>query len=122
MDIERTGFPTRNGRDTVGRFYPVFKPWGKTYRLPMPSGSEVHIAYIKKGGKSSFHLHENMVNVFFIVSGRLLVKLEYGDEVILGPEDVLPIETFNKHSFEALEDTVLVESYGQVDIHRIKVN
>lgn len=122
MDIERTDVSACNGRDTVGGFYPIFKPWGKTYRIPMPSGSEVHIAYIKKGGRSSYHLHEDMVNVFFIVSGRLLVNLEYGGEVILGPEDMLPIETSNKHYFEALEDTILVEAYGQVDIHRIKVS
>lgn len=105
----------------MNKLFPIQKPWGVTTRLPTPSGAEVHIATIYKGGKSSLHCHEKMVNTFYVIRGKLRVKQELGNEVILGPSDCVTIETGNFHQFEALEDTILVECYGQVDISRSKI-
>lgn len=106
----------------MGEFHPISKPWGYTFRLPMPSGAEVHIAYMKKGGESSFHCHENMVNIFFVVEGEVMIQQEVGPDIILRKKDVLAVETNNHHSFRALTDCIVVEAYGQVDIKRIKVS
>ena len=98
---------------TTNMFHPINKPWGKTFRLP-PDG-RTHYAIIKKGGKSSWHYHPRSCNGFFVVSGKLKIKQEIGDTVILCTGDFLAVEAGNKHSFEAMADTHLIETYGADD-------
>lgn len=104
----------------AGTFHPISKPWGHTYRLPMPSGCEVYVAYIRAGGESSFHKHLQANNVFFVVSGALEIRQQIGGFIRLKAGDVLPVETNNWHSFRAMEDSVVVEAYAAVDIYREK--
>lgn len=107
-------------------FHPIWKPWGYTYRIPQPNGSEIHVAFIRGGGSSSEHLHDFLVNGFFVVSGRLKIIQQIGPDIVLEGNgfageprhDFLAVETRNFHGFEALEDTILVEAYGRVDIKR----
>ncbi len=105
-------------------FVPIYKAWGHTYRLPMPSGSEVHVAYMKKGGKSSMHRHDRAVNGFFVIEGSIRITQEQGeitrqDNVEAG--GFIAVETNTLHGFEALEDSIVVEVYGSVDIQRERI-
>ena len=69
-----------------------------------------------------------MVNGFFVISGRLKVTQEHAQDIILeGNSDWanprhswMAVETRSFHRFEALEDTVVVETYGRVDIKRMR--
>ena len=106
----------------MGSFNPIYKPWGHTVRLPMPNGSEVHVAYINKGGESSWHCHKELVNVFYVVKGKLRITQEVGPDMVLEAGDICTVETGNRHDFYAFTDSIVVEGYGSVDIDRSKVN
>lgn len=121
-------------------FFPIFKPWGFTYPLPTPEGV-VQVAFIREGGKSSDHFHENLVNGFFMVAGRLKITQQVGPDIELfgnadyqdeltriersgvtpsefPAHDFMAVETLNFHGFEAMSPVIVVEVYGKVDIKR----
>lgn len=69
-----------------------------------------------------------MVNGFFVIVGKLKISQENGPDVILkGKLDWekpdhswIGVETKSFHGFEALENTIVVEHYGRVDIKRMR--
>lgn len=69
-----------------------------------------------------------MVNGFFVICGELKIFQENVPDIVLGGgiswsepyNDWLAVETRVFHGFEALEDTVVVETYGVVDIKRMR--
>ena len=82
-----------------------WKSWGCRQFL-----GDTHICYILAGGYSSIHLHQAHDNYFLVVSGELMLKnndvtciLKPGAKILF-PHGVL-------HSFEAMEDTILLERY-----------
>jgi len=93
------------------------KIWGETSKLVPWGFHEVHYLSIKKGGFCSEHLHRGRTSFFFVISGRLKISLwsegqkEMEDQTILGPGDstIIPLLVF--HKFEALEDTLAIETY-----------
>ena len=89
------------------------KIWGET--------QEIHpcvwLMIIKEGGFSSDHKHDDMVNKFVLVSGKLKIvskPLDSGKEVEtvltkLGDSVAVPPGVL--HRFECIEQAVCVESY-----------
>ena len=73
------------------------------------------LLYIAKGKKCSWHYHELKDEVFYIQSGKILVKysddddLETAKEVILGRGDNFHVYRGLRHRMIALEDTELFE-------------
>ena len=73
------------------------------------------LLYFKKSKKCSWHYHKIKDEVFYLQSGKLLVKysdgdeLENAEEIILNKGDNFHIYTGLKHQMIALEDSELFE-------------
>ena len=78
------------------------------------------LLYFVKGKKCSWHFHKLKDEVFYVQSGRILVRYSENDlifkdgqlvaeEVILGPGDNFHVYRGLRHQMEALEDTELFE-------------
>ena len=73
------------------------------------------LLYFVKGKKCSWHYHKLKDEVFYVHSGKLLVKysnrddLENADEVILNKGDNFHVYRGLRHQMIALEDTELYE-------------
>lgn len=62
------------------------------------------------------HHHKNNREAFFVASGKFSLKLKTHDKIfefIMEKEDFFVIEKNTSHSFEFLEDTLLVALYDQ---------
>lgn len=87
------------------------------------------LLYFVKGKRCSWHYHKLKDEVFYVQSGRILVKysdlddLETANEVILEKGDNFHVYRGLKHQMIALEDTELFEFSTQhfdSDSHRIQ--
>ena len=108
-----------------------FVPKGWGFEKWIVNNSEYcgKLLYFVKGKKCSWHYHELKDEVFYIQSGRVLVKYSDGDditkanELILGPGDNFHVYRGLRHRVIALEDTELFEFSTQhfdSDSHRIE--
>ena len=73
------------------------------------------LLFFEKGKKCSWHYHEKKDEVFYVQSGRIMVKysdsddLEKASEIILERGDNFHVYTGLRHQMVALEDTELFE-------------
>ena len=73
------------------------------------------LLYFAKGRKCSWHFHKIKDEVFYIQSGKIIVRYSDGNdlskakEIILSPGDNFHIYTGLRHQMEAVEDTELFE-------------
>ena len=73
------------------------------------------LLYFVKGKKCSWHYHILKDEVFYIQSGKIIVRYSNGDDInrasekILGPGDNFHVFRGLRHQMEALEDTELFE-------------
>jgi len=73
------------------------------------------LLYFVKDKKCSWHYHEIKDEVFYVQSGKIVVRysdeddLDNAEEVILGAGDNFHVYTGLRHQMEALEDTELFE-------------
>ena len=73
------------------------------------------LLYFVKGKKCSWHYHKLKDEVFYIQSGKIIIRyseqddLTKADEVILGPGDNFHVYIGLRHQMEAIEDTELFE-------------
>ncbi len=65
---------------------------------------------LQEGARSPHHNHPEE-EVIVVITGRLRAMTPDGD-VILEPGDVIVVESYAEHQFEALEDTYMVEAFG----------
>ena len=103
------------------------KIWGQTELVHANGVLEFHRIDFKAGGVCSKHKHQFKWNGFYVVSGKMKIKVwqkDYDliDETILGPGDFTRVKPGLMHSFEGLEDGVAFELYwaefNHDDIHR----
>jgi quercetin dioxygenase-like cupin family protein len=92
------------------------KVWGQTRLLLKNPFCELHRLEAKKGTQCSKHLHEFKTNLFFVESGKLLIRVwknsyDLVDETILGPGEYTEVTPNENHQFVALEDTIAFELY-----------
>ena len=92
------------------------KIWGTTELILANSSCEFHRIDYKAGGVCSKHKHEYKFNGFYIVSGKMKIKVwqkDYDliDETILGPGDFTAVKPGLYHTFEGIEDGVAFELY-----------
>ena len=87
------------------------------------------LLYFVKGKKCSWHYHKLKDEVFYVQSGKLLVKyseeddLENAAEIVLNRGDNFHVYRGLRHQMIALEDTELFEfstKHMDEDSHRIK--
>tara|TARA_R110000772_G_scaffold81312_1_gene172981 strand:+ start:154 stop:519 length:366 start_codon:yes stop_codon:yes gene_type:complete len=73
------------------------------------------LLYFVKNKKCSWHYHKIKDEVFYVQSGRIIVRysneddLSMAEEVVLGPGDNFHVYTGLRHQMEAIEDTELFE-------------
>jgi len=73
------------------------------------------LLFFKKGKRCSFHYHEKKHETFYLFSGKMEVKISWGDDLstakpyIFFPGDCLEIPRKLRHQMLALEDSNLFE-------------
>ncbi len=86
------------------------------------------LLFLKKGKRCSWHFHKLKDEVFYLQSGKILVKysdsddIESAKEIILHPENSFHVYTGLRHQMIALEDSEVFEFSTQhfdSDSHRI---
>jgi quercetin dioxygenase-like cupin family protein len=92
------------------------KIWGQTELIHANGVLEFHRIDFKAGGVCSKHKHQFKWNGFYVVSGRMKIRVwqrDYDliDETILGPGDFSRVKPGLMHSFEGLEDGMAFELY-----------
>lgn len=100
------------------------KIWGSNEEIFHNDLCSVNILRIRKGGVCSLHKHTAKSNLFYVLSGKLLLHTEIGDAVIEAGQNftILP---GTKHYFKGLEETRAIEvmsvKYDANDIQRDNV-
>ena len=92
------------------------KIWGETQKIFDLNNISIHRIVIKKNACCSTHHHEHKYNMFFVESGKLLIKhwqndYDLVDDTILHAGESCEIPPQHLHQFVALEDTVAYEIY-----------
>jgi len=92
------------------------KIWGQTELIHANGMLEFHRIDFKAGGVCSKHKHQFKWNGFYVVSGKMKIRVwqkDYDliDETILGPGDFTRVKPGLMHSFEGMEDGVAFELY-----------
>ena len=92
------------------------KIWGSTELIHANGVLEFHKIDFKAGGVCSKHKHQFKWNGFYVVSGRMKIRIwqkdyDLVDETILGPGDFTRVKPGLMHSFEGMEDGVAFELY-----------
>ena len=92
------------------------KIWGQTELIHANGVLEFHKIDYKAGGVCSKHKHQFKWNGFYVVSGKMKIRVwqkdyDLVDETILGPGDFTRVKPGLMHSFEGLEDGVAFELY-----------
>ena len=92
------------------------KIWGQTELIHANGVLEFHKIDYKAGGVCSKHKHQFKWNEFYVVSGKMKIRVwqkdyDLVDETILGPGDFTRVKPGLMHSFEGIEDGVAFELY-----------
>ena len=92
------------------------KIWGMTELLISHPTFEIHRIEANKSGFCSKHKHEYRYNMFYVESGKMLIRVwqndyDLCDTTILEPGDQISVPPNIMHQFEALEDTIAFEIY-----------
>jgi mannose-6-phosphate isomerase-like protein (cupin superfamily) len=92
------------------------KIWGQTELIHANGVLEFHKIDYKAGGVCSKHKHQFKWNGFYVVSGKMKIRVwqkDYDliDETVLGPGDFTRVKPGLMHSFEGIEDGVAFELY-----------
>ncbi len=102
---------------------PLNKAWGLNFAVFNNSNFEVHHAYIKSGGYSSCHAHNRKYNLFYVLSGKLLIHFYRNEDnaannhiahtVTLSPGERLIVPPKVWHRFQSVDesDVDLIEAY-----------
>ncbi len=72
---------------------------------------QINVITSKKGVFRGGHFHKENDEAFYIISGQLEVEVN-GVKHIFADGDFFGIEPFDIHSFNFLEDTILVSMYS----------
>jgi len=92
------------------------KIWGLTQLGFFHNSIEAHAIHVKKGGFCSCHTHKHKWNRFFVLQGKMAVRIfgdgsEVIDETVISVGQITDVPCGVRHEFEALEDTIAVEFY-----------
>ena len=93
------------------------KVWGQTELIHANGVLEFHRIDFQAGGVCSKHKHQFKWNGFYVMTGRMKVKVwqkdqqDLVDETILGPGDFTRVKPGYMHQFEGIEDGVAFELY-----------
>jgi mannose-6-phosphate isomerase-like protein (cupin superfamily) len=94
------------------------KVWGTTQCIFKTDATEAWFINAKKGGYCSEHFHKHKWNRFFVIKGKMNIKIfrndndeDLIDQTTLGPGQSTDVQPGVFHIFEALEDCQALEIY-----------
>lgn len=90
------------------------KVWGITEPLMLSPGMHMHRITFEAGGVCSEHYHQSRYNLFYVISGELLVRIWDGDRIteqVLRAHEFLSVEPLVRHQFEGVKSGVALEIY-----------
>lgn len=91
------------------------KAWGATRAIEINGFAEMHHASIVAGKCCSRHAHAAKWNGFYVLSGRIRVRVWQPNGLVdateLGPGDYTRVAPGLEHRFEGLENAEIVELY-----------
>ena len=77
----------------------IHKTWGQRHRIYENDICEVCYLDLDSDQRCSYHFHNSKANLFFVITGELTVKSEFGD-VVLGPNEIFTVFPDDKHEFQ----------------------
>ena len=89
---------------------------GSLIQLVREGWKQIKVLYSKKDSKRGGHYHKICNEAFYIVSGKIKLFLEKGDEKEeenFKEGEMFMITPYIKHTFVFLEDTVMVSMYDK---------
>jgi len=98
------------------------KTWGEKANIFQNDTCEVSVLYLEKMKRCSWHYHNAKYNLFYVLKGKLVIKLEDGEtEVLLG--QIFTTSPGEYHEFQTRDlDTICIEvmfvQYDDMDIIR----
>lgn len=90
------------------------KIWGETTEFFRSQTLSAHYLDIRGGGFCSFHRHEHKANIFYVISGQLLIEQEVGehsDKTVLSEGQSIVIGAGTWHKFTGMIPTKCIEMY-----------
>ncbi len=103
----------------------TYKTWGQRHRLFENDLCEVCYLDLEPYQRCSFHHHNSKSNFFFVVTGELTIKTEWGN-VTIGPNETFTVHPQDKHEFQTANAPTRVIEVAYVrldpdDIYRGKL-
>ncbi|MHC4748381.1 MAG: cupin domain-containing protein [Planctomycetota bacterium] len=97
------------------------KTWGEKSNIFQNNLSEVSVLYLKPWQRCSWHRHLQKYNLFYVLKGKLVLKLEDGESEVL-PGQIFTTVPGEYHEFQTRDlDTVIIEvMYVQYDANDIQ--
>ncbi|KKK71196.1 hypothetical protein LCGC14_2916380, partial [marine sediment metagenome] len=80
----------------------IFKIWGKRTRLFENETCELDKLELIEDSFCSIHSHQNKINTFHVIFGRVMIETEYGDVVLATGESFI-VRPPLLHRFKALD-------------------
>lgn len=90
------------------------KVWGTTQTLFCANNVEISRIRPRAGYRCSRHQHDGKYNLFYVIAGQIVVhttKDGLDDQSVLGPGQYTYVKPGDKHHFEALVDSDVLEIY-----------
>lgn len=96
------------------------KSWGEKNNFFQNDTCEVSVLYLEPNQRCSWHRHEAKYNLFYVLDGKLVLKLEDGETEVL-PGQIFTTIPGEFHEFQTRElDTICIEvMYVKYDAHDI---
>jgi len=109
------------------------KPWGETRVWHAMNSMHGKLIRIRKGERTSLKYHKVKNEVFFIIEGRARVimgnskTLEKSEKhpyraKIVGPMDVINVQSECPYRFEAIEDCMIIEVGDRVNDEPVRLD
>lgn len=92
------------------------KVWGHTIPVFCKNNVELNKLKLEKGHQCSKHIHDAKYNMFYVIEGKIKVKIwkndyDLVDETILTADQGTVVSPKEHHRFEVLEDSIILEVY-----------
>ncbi len=98
------------------------KVWGKVLHIFHSEHAAVSYLVVNKGFQCSRHYHNNRVNQFSVISGRIAIEQWHEGRIvcesILEPGENCAVLDKIEHRFKVLESGQMVEVYWPSAIHK----
>ncbi len=86
----------------------IFKVWGTRNRILLTDTTEIDYLKLKKNTFCSSHNHNQKINLFYVLRGKVIIESEFG-RIVLKKGQSFEVRPSLKHRFIALEKSEMIE-------------